>query len=87
MYVIIVYDIEQDKVAKVCKYLRQYLNWVQNSVFEGELTKVQLLKVINGLLDIIDTNKDSVIIYTMRDVKWVDREVIGVNKNPATNIL
>ncbi len=87
MYVIIVYDIEQDRVARACKYLRQFLNWVQNSVFEGEMTKAQLLKVIKGLTEIIDTNKDSVIIYTMRDVKWIDREVIGVNKNPATNIL
>ncbi|MGQ9608835.1 MAG: CRISPR-associated endonuclease Cas2 [bacterium] len=87
MYVIIVYDIEQERVTRACKYLRQYLNWVQNSVFEGELTKAQLLKVINGLMNIINIGKDSVIIYTMRDVKWIDREVIGVNKNPVTNIL
>lgn len=87
MYVIIVYDIEQERVTRACKYLRQYLNWVQNSVFEGELTKAQLLKVISGLMNIINIDKDSVIIYTMRDVKWIDREVIGVNKNPATNIL
>ena len=42
MYVIIVYDIDVKRVAKVCKYLRQHLNWVQNSVFEGGLTKAQL---------------------------------------------
>lgn len=87
MYVIIVYDIEQERVTRACKYLRQYLNWVQNSVFEGELTKAQLLKVISGLMNIINIDNDSVIIYTMRDVKWINREVIGVNKNPATNIL
>ena len=27
MYVIIVYDIDVKRVAKVCKYLRQHLNW------------------------------------------------------------
>ncbi|MGB9597554.1 MAG: CRISPR-associated endonuclease Cas2 [Candidatus Poribacteria bacterium] len=87
MYVIIVYDIEQERVAKVCKYLRQSLNWVQNSVFEGELTKAQLAKIKSGLSVLIDEGKDAVIVYTMRDAKWMDREIMGVNKNPATNIL
>lgn len=87
MYVIIVYDIEQERVAKVCKYLRQSLTWVQNSVFEGELTKAQLAKVKSGLSNIINEEKDAVIIYTARDVKWMDRETMGIDKNPATNIL
>jgi len=87
MYVIIVYDIEQERVAKVCKYLRQSLNWVQNSVFEGELTKAQLAKVKSGLSNIINEEKDAVIIYTARDVKWMNRETMGIDKNPATNIL
>ena len=87
MYVIIVYDIDTKRVAKVCKYLRQHLNWVQNSVFEGELTKAQLARVKSGLLEIIDDNEDSVLIYQMRHEKWVDKQVIGIEKNPVTNLL
>ena len=87
MYVIIVYDIDTKRVAKVCKYLRQHLNWVQNSVFEGELTKAQLARVKAGLLGIIDDDEDSVLIYQMRHEKWMDRQVIGVEKNPVTNLL
>ena len=87
MYVIIVYDIDTKRVAKVCKYLRQHLNWVQNSVFEGELTKAQLARVKAGLLGIIDDDEDSVLIYQMRHEKWMDREVIGIEKNPVTNLL
>ncbi|MBI1923322.1 CRISPR-associated endonuclease Cas2 [Candidatus Poribacteria bacterium] len=49
MYIILVYDIEEQRVAKVCKYLRQHLTWVQNSVFEGELTRAQLAKVKRGV--------------------------------------
>ena len=41
MYIIIVYDVGEKRVAKVCQFLRQYLNWIQNSVFEGELTKAE----------------------------------------------
>ncbi len=87
MYVIIVYDIDVKRVAKVCKYLRQHLSWVQNSVFEGELTKAQLARVKSGLLGIIDDNEDSVLIYQMRHEKWMDRQVIGIEKNPVTNLL
>ena len=87
MYVIIVYDIDVKRVAKVCKYLRQHLNWVQNSVFEGELTKAQFARVESGLLRIIDENQDSVLVYQMRDEKWMDKQVIGVEKNPVTNLL
>ena len=87
MYIILVYDIEEQRVAKVCKYLRQHLTWVQNSVFEGELTRAQLARVKSGLLNIIHEDKDAVIIYTMRDEKWIDRETMGIDKNPATNLL
>jgi len=45
MYVIIVYDIDQSRVAKVCQYLRRWLHWVQNSTFEGELTESQLERI------------------------------------------
>ena len=87
MYIIIVYDIEVERVAKVCKYLRQYLNWIQNSVFEGQLTKAQLARVKSGLTAITDPEKDSVIIYQMREARWINKEVMGVDKNPATNLL
>ena len=87
MYVIIVYDIGVKRVAKVCKYLRQHLNWVQNSVFEGELTKAQFARVKSGLLTIIDDSEDSVLIYQMRHEKWMEKQVIGIEKNPVTNLL
>lgn len=50
MYVILVYDIlEEDngrlvlnRVFKICK---RYLTHIQNSVFEGDLSKSQLIKL------------------------------------------
>ena len=87
MFIILVYDIEAKRVAKVCKYLRQHLNWIQNSVFEGQLTKAQLARVKSGLESLTDPEYDSIIIYQLRDARWVDKEVMGVDKNPATNLL
>ena len=77
----------ENGLRKVCKYLRQHLNWVQNSVFEGGLTKAQLARVKSGLLGIIDEGEDSVLIYQMRHEKWMDKQVIGIEKNPVTNLL
>ena len=54
MYVIIVYDINADRVNKVKLFLRQYLYWIQNSVFEGEVTDSEFQLISNGLMEIID---------------------------------
>ena len=87
MYILLVYDIQTKRVAKVCKYLRQHLNWIQNSVFESQLTEVQLTRVKAGLAALTDPEHDSVIVYQLRDANWMNKEVIGVDKNPATNLL
>jgi len=87
MYIILVYDIEQKRVAKACKFLRKHLNWVQNSVFEGELTAARLKAVKMGLNKIIKKDRDSILIYKMRTVAVVDRESIGLEKNLITNII
>ena len=42
MYVLIVYDVSVERVSKVHKLLKRYLNWRQNSVFEGEVTNSQI---------------------------------------------
>ena len=66
MYAIIVYDIKVVRVNKVKGYLRKHLNWIQNSVFEGDVTQSELVAIKQGLKDIINKNEDSVIIFTAR---------------------
>jgi CRISPR-associated protein Cas2 len=80
VYVIIVYDIEVDRVNTVKKFLRTYLTWVQNSVFEGELTPAEFKRVLSGLKKIIDETKDSVRIYTFRSRYWVKSMDLGRKK-------
>ena len=81
MYVILVYDINQKRVAKMLKLCRRYLNWIQNSVFEGELTEVKLKELEIKAREIMDTETDSLIIFKNRDAKWLDKQVIGNEKN------
>jgi CRISPR-associated protein Cas2 len=56
MYVILVYDVGQKRVGKMLKLCRKYLNWIQNSVFEGEITHVKLEELKIKAIDIMDTN-------------------------------
>jgi CRISPR-associated protein Cas2 len=87
MYVIIVYDVNVQRVNKVCQFLRMFLHWVQNSVFEGELTESELMRVEMGLKEIINENEDSITIYIFPNEKILERRFIGIRKNEPTFVL
>lgn len=87
MYVIIVYDVNVDRVNKVKAFLRQYLFWIQNSVFEGEVSESEFKIIYDGLMEIIDEEVDSIIIYKLRMVELLNREVLGIEKSPIEEIL
>ena len=53
MYLILVYDIGEKRVGKMLKLCRKYLNWIQNSVFEGEITEVKLKELLFKAKEII----------------------------------
>lgn len=87
MYVLIVYDVSVKRVAKVHKYLKGFLHWRQNSVFEGELTKSQIETVRSGLANIIEKEIDNILIYIARDEKWLKRESLGKEKSTTDNFV
>lgn len=87
MYVILVYDIGEKRVGKMLKLCRQYLNWIQNSVFEGEITPVKLKELQAKAKLIIDVETDSILVFKSREEKWLEKEVIGAEKNKLDNIL
>lgn len=87
MYILLVYDVEVARVTKVHKYLKRHLHWVQNSVFEGELTEAQVETVKAGLRRLVSADTDSVLIYTARDQRWLARETIGRERGETGNLL
>lgn len=86
-YVIVVYDVAQDRVQRVLNYLRRYLNWVQNSAFEGFLTEAQLTQVCQDLTNLIDAEQDSVYIYELPSERLLRRQVLGREKGSRDTIL
>ncbi|WP_010479723.1 CRISPR-associated endonuclease Cas2 [Thermococcus zilligii] len=85
MYVVIVYDVSVERVNGVKKFLRQHLHWVQNSVFEGEVTQAEFERIKAGLRELVNEDEDSVVIYKLRSQPL--REVIGMEKNPMEDIM
>lgn len=87
MYIILVYDIEEKRVGKMLKLCRRYLNWVQNSVFEGEITEVGLKTLLFEAKEIMNEEKDSIILFQSRQESWLKKVIIGKEKNKLDNIL
>lgn len=87
MYIILVYDIGEKRVGKMLRLCRKYLHWIQNSVFEGEITEVKLKEMIFNIKRIIDEETDSIIIFKNSDQKWLDKQIIGKERSSLDNFI
>jgi len=87
MYLIVVYDVAQERVSRVHAFLKRFLFWRQNSVFEGEVTQSQYREIVWGLEDLIDKERDSVMIYKLPSRSGLEFDVIGIEKRSMDLIL
>jgi len=73
MKIILVYDIatedssDQARLNRIRKIIKKYIHHVQKSVFEGEITPSKLERMKREILDAVDKDRDSVIIYVLED--------------------
>lgn len=87
MYVVLVYDVESKRCGKMLKLCRGYLHWIQNSVFEGEISEANLATLKIKAQSIMDEDCDSLIIFKNRNANWLDKEILGEEKNTLGNFL
>ena len=87
MYVIAVYDVEAHRTQKMLKICRRYLNWIQNSVFEGEMTEVKLKELILKCKEVMDLETDSLIIFRNPHANWLEKQVVGREKSSTEQYL
>ena len=80
---ILVYDVNQRRVAKYLKVVRKYLTWVQESVFEGEIEEPALRKLRKEIHRLIVPQEDSVVIYKFRTKHYYERETIGLPRTSS----
>ena len=81
MYVLLVYDIREKRVGKMLKLCRRYLNWIQNSVFEGEISEVKLKELLLKSESFLNLDEDSVIIFKSRSQQWLEKQVLGQERS------
>lgn len=92
MYVILVYDIKSDydgqrvlnRTFKTCK---KYLSHIQNSVFEGELSESQIVRLKYELDAIIRKDIDSIILFKSRNEKWLIKDMWGKQEDKTSNFI
>lgn len=87
MYVILMYDIGEKRVGKMLRLCRKYLNWIQNSVFEGELSDVKLKELKILATEIMKKEEDSLIIFSNRQSNWMEKDVIGKERGSIDQFL
>lgn len=92
MYVILVYDILFDDkgrkiLAKVFKICKKYLTHIQNSVFEGNLSKANSIAMKKELAQYVRKDKDSVIMFHTREERWLSKDFLGIEEDKTSNFL
>lgn len=86
------YDIISDEkgkkiLPKVFKICKKYLVHIQNSVFEGNLSKANAIALQKELDVYIRKDKDSVIMFHTREERWMNKEFLGVVDDKTSNFL
>jgi len=75
------------RTGKMLKLCRKYLNWIQNSVFEGEITETKLKELQIEAKKLMDLDSDSIIIFKSRDQYWLDKEIMGQERSSTDTFL
>ena len=86
MHVIITYDVKAKRTHKIHKYLKTKLFWVQNSVFQGSVTKSEKDEIFSSL-EKMTKDEDSILFFVLSSEKSLSKEVIGEEKNQIDNII
>lgn len=87
MYVILIYDVGQKRVAKMLKLCRKYLCWIQNSVFEGEISQAKLHELELEIKEIINEDEDSVIVFSNKMGYSMSKSIIGKERMSTSKFL
>jgi CRISPR-associated protein Cas2 len=86
-FYIAVYDVNVKRVAKMLKLFRRYMTWIQNSVFEGEMTEAQFARLQAETRALMVADEDSVIFYELGSEKYVGRTVLGQERGEPGRML
>ena len=77
MFVILTYDIKQNRQKKIMKICKKYLFHSQKSVFEGYLTETQLNMLENELTPHVNPDEDALCVYKVPYYRNLVKDELG----------
>lgn len=77
-YAFLFYDVKENRVNKVFKICKKYLSHYQKSVFRGEITPSNLIKLRKDIKSVIDEEEDFICIIKLLNDGMFGEEIIGV---------
>ncbi len=83
MFVLMIYDVDVKRVTKVLKIGRKYLNHIQNSVLEGDLSPAQYKQLKHEVTETINFDHDSDRFYTLRTTQYMTVDKLGIPARPG----
>ena len=83
MFILMVYDVDVKRVTKVLKIGRKYLNHIQNSVLEGDLSPAHYKQIKHEVTQTINPDHDSVRFYVLRTTQYMTVDKLGVPSRPG----
>lgn len=86
-YVFLMYDVDEKRCQKVFKICKKYLTHFQNSVFRGEITPANLLRLQNELKKVIDKNNDRIDFLKFISSSYFNEESIGKKISTAEDLI
>ena len=76
-YAFLFYDVGEKRVQKVFKICKKYLSHFQKSVFRGEITPSNCIKLRNELRQVINEQEDFVCIIKLMNDNVFGEEILG----------
>ncbi|KGN00115.1 CRISPR-associated protein Cas2 [Clostridium botulinum] len=86
-YAFLFYDVKEKRVNKVFKVCKKYLTHYQKSVFRGEITPSNIIKLREDLKKVIDESEDFICIIKLLNNKVFGEEVLGVDIETAEDLI
>ncbi|WP_326910553.1 CRISPR-associated endonuclease Cas2 [Sedimentibacter sp. MB31-C6] len=86
-YAFVMYDVNEKRVHKIFKICKKYFAHHQNSIFRGEITPSNLIKLKNEIKGIINPNEDYFTIIKFIGKGNFAEEELGKIKNSESIFL
>lgn len=85
-YAFVFYDIEEKRVQNVFKICKKYLTHYQYSVFRGEISPSQVIKLEKELKKVINPKVDFVSFILLQGQYVFEEKIIGTQQKDTENM-